>query len=78
MDLKNIEKKQALVVSVYDRNGTEVFRRRNYINAENEAFGGKDHLGNPLPSTSYYYVIDLQNGDDVFKGVITILRWKKT
>ena len=73
-EIENIHLYPKAVVSVYDRNGTEVFRRRNYINAENEAFGGKDYLGNPLPSTSYYYVIDLQNGDDVFKGVITILR----
>jgi len=27
-----------------------------------------------LPSGTYYYLIDLDNGDDVFKGVLTIVR----
>ena len=41
---------------------------------QNEAFGGKDKNGQPLSSGTYYYVIDLQNGDDVFKGTVTIMR----
>ena len=62
------------MILVYDRNGRQVFRRRNYENAEDVAFGGKDLSGQPLPSGAYYYVIDLENEDEVFKGVLTIVR----
>ena len=62
------------MVLVYDRNGRQVYRRRNYEYAEGQAFGGKDQQGSVLPSGNYYYVIDLENGDHVFKGVLTIVR----
>ncbi|MEC9208898.1 MAG: gliding motility-associated C-terminal domain-containing protein [Bacteroidota bacterium] len=73
-EIENIHLYPKAVVSVYDRNGRQVFRRRNYTNSENAAFGGKDTNDQPLPSGTYYYVIDLENGDDVFKGTITIVR----
>ena len=72
--IENIHLYPEAVVSVYDRNGTQVFRRRNYINSEDDAFGGKSVDDQPLPSGTYYYVIDLENGDDVFKGPVTIVR----
>jgi len=52
----------------------QVYNRRNYINAEEDAFSGKDQQGRTLPSGSYYYIIDLENEDTVFKGVLTIVR----
>ena len=73
-EIDNINLYPEALVLVYDRNGRQVFRRRNYINSENAAFGGKDTNDQPLPSGTYYYVIDLENGDDVFKGTITIVR----
>ena len=73
-EIENIHLYNQAVVSVYDRTGRQVFRRRNYINSENDAFGGKDANEQPLPSGTYYYVIDLENGDDVFKGTVTIVR----
>ena len=73
-EIENIQLYPQALVLVYDRNGRQVFRRRNYINAEDVAFGGKDMNGNPLPSGTYYYVIDLENEDEVFKGVLTIVR----
>ena len=72
--IDNIHLYPKAVVSIYDRNGTQVFRRRNYVNSEGQAFGGKDTNGQPLPSATYYYIIDLYNGDDVFKGTLTIVR----
>lgn len=72
--IENIHLYPEAVISVYDRNGREVFRRRNYINSEDDAFGGKDKNNQPLPSSTYYYVIDLENGDDVLKGTVTIVR----
>lgn len=73
-EIKNIHIYPNAVVSVYDRNGREVFRRRNYTNTEENAFGGKDSNNQPLPSATYYYVIDLENGDDILKGIVTIVR----
>ena len=73
-EIENIHLYPEAVVSVYDRNGRQVFRRRNYINSEEIAFGGKDINDQPLPSATYYYVIDLENGDAVFKGTVTIVR----
>ena len=64
---------EALVL-VYDRNGSQVYRRRNYENAEGQAFGGKDQQGRELPSGTYYYVIDLENGDKISQGTVTIVR----
>ena len=73
-EIKNIHLYPEALVSVYDRNGTQVFRRRSYVNSEEGSFGGKDSNDQPLPSGTYYYVIDLENGDDVFKGAVTIVR----
>jgi len=73
-EIENIQLYPKALVLVYDRNGRQVFRRRNYINAEDVAFGGKDLNGQPLPSGTYYYIIDLENEDEVFKGVLTIVR----
>jgi gliding motility-associated-like protein len=73
-EIENIHLYPQAVVSVYDRNGTQVFRRRQYINSEDAAFGGKDLDNQPLPSGTYYYIINLENGDNIFKGNLTILR----
>ena len=73
-EIENIHLYPEALVEVYDRTGKQVYRRRNYINAEEHAFGGKDQQGVTLPSGTYYYVIDLENEDIVFKGVLTIVR----
>tara|TARA_B100001758_G_C18347730_1_gene577991 strand:+ start:107 stop:1192 length:1086 start_codon:yes stop_codon:yes gene_type:complete len=73
-EIENINLYPEALVVVYDRTGRQVYRRRNYKNSEGLAFGGKDQEGRVLPSGGYYYVIDLENGDDVFKGVLTIVR----
>ena len=73
-EIKNIHIYPNALVSVYDRNGKEIFRRRNYTNTEAVAFGGRDKNDQPLPSATYYYLIDLENGDDVIKGIVTIVR----
>ena len=73
-EIENINLYPKALVQVYDRTGRQVYRRRNYENAEEHAFGGKDQQGRTLPSGTYYYVIDLENGDAVFKGALTIVR----
>jgi gliding motility-associated-like protein len=73
-EIENIGLYPEAVISIYDRNGSQIFRRRNYQNAELEAFNGENENGYPLPSGTYYFIIDLENGDDVFKGTLTIVR----
>ena len=73
-EIENINLYPEALVLVYDRNGRQVYRRRNYENTEGQAFGGKDQNGRELPSGTYYYMIDLENGDKVFKGTVTIVR----
>ena len=73
-EIENINLYPEALVLVYDRNGSQVYRRRNYENAEGQAFGGKDQQGRELPSGTYYYVIDLENGDKISQGTVTIVR----
>ena len=54
--------------------GNMVFRRRNYINSGSVAFNGFSKDGRRLPSGTYYYILNLENSDDVFKGSLTIVR----
>ena len=61
-------------MSVYNSEGSQVFRRRNYLNGEENAFSGKNKNGTYLPSGNYFYIIDLVNGDEVFKGTLAIIR----
>ena len=60
-------------MEVYSRTGDRVFRRRNYQNTFKSAFIGKVD-GKRLPSATYYYFINLENGDEPFTGTVTIVR----
>lgn len=52
-------------VVIMNRNGTEVFKASDYNNSWN---------GQALPSTTYYYIIDLNDGVSSFRGTITIIK----
>ncbi len=73
-EIENIELYPEALVEVYDRMGSMVYRRRNYINSESTAFNGYSKDGRRLTSGTYYYVLNLENGDEVFKGTLTIVR----
>lgn len=60
-------KKPAKVV-VYSRAGRKVYESSNYGNDWDGT-----HKGNPLPEGSYFYVIEMNDGE-VLKGTISILR----
>ena len=71
--IDNIHLYPDALIEIYDRLGNVVYRRRNYINSEQIAFNGK--LDNRrLPSGTYYYVVNLENEQEVFKGTLTIVR----
>ena len=49
-------------LQIFNRYGTIVFNKNNYINEWN----GQDKNGNNLPTGTYYYVIDFASADDVY------------
>ena len=73
-NIENIEMYPNAVIEIYSRSGEQVFRRRNYQNSFELGFSGNDKNGDPLPSATYYYIIDLSNEDQILKGAITIVR----
>ena len=72
-EIKNIEYYPEALVEVYNRSGNRVYRRREYKNTLKDAFNGKID-GKRLPSATYYYIINLENGDEPFTGTVTIVR----
>ena len=72
--IENIHLYPEALVEVYDRMGNMVYRRRNYINSESTAFNGYSKDGRRLTSGVYYYILNLENEDEVFKGTLTIVR----
>ena len=73
-EIENIDIYPSALIEIYSKNGYKVFRRRNYQNSVSESFNGTDLNGNTLPSSTYYYVISIDEINDVYKGTITIVR----
>ncbi|MFH2095197.1 MAG: gliding motility-associated C-terminal domain-containing protein, partial [Bacteroidota bacterium] len=67
--IENIEQYPDNTIQVFNRNGHIVFETSNYQND----WDGK-YYGNDLPAATYYYIIDLGDGSDIYKGDITIIR----
>jgi gliding motility-associated-like protein len=61
------------VIQIYDRLGNLIYR---CTAGCAEAWNGEDMRGRRLPSDSYYYIIELNNGEDQtpLKGIVTIIR----
>ena len=69
----NIELYPDALVEVFNRWGDRIFAAKNYTNAWSSAWNG-NYEGKPLPSATYYYVINLNNGESPYKGNVTIVR----
>ncbi len=65
----NIERYPNARVRVYNKNGQEVFSAINY---RNDWRGTHKTNGSPLPASSYYYIVALNNGSDPFDGWLYI------
>lgn len=70
--IKNIDLSPEAVVRVFDRFGKKVYEGTNY--SMDNAWDGRDINGNVLPSTDYWYSIDVQSADKVYYGHVTLLR----
>ncbi len=67
--IDGIEHYPNVSVKVFNEWGREVFTSSGLYTAWDGTFNGK-----PLPGGTYYYIIDLNTGDPVFKGPILIVR----
>ena len=65
----NIEQYPQARVSVYDKNGVEVFSTQNY---QNDWRGNYKNSADPLPASSYYYIIELNTGEEPITGWLYI------
>lgn len=71
-EILNIDQYSNNSVIIYDRAGQVVFKTVNY-NMFNNFWDGTDN-GSELPVSTYFYVVDLKNGDSAFKGPVTIIK----
>ncbi|MCK9498333.1 MAG: gliding motility-associated C-terminal domain-containing protein [Bacteroidales bacterium] len=67
--IENIDKFPRNEIWIYNRIGNLVFSTENYQNDWAGTYKGKN-----LPEGTYYYIIDLGEGKEAFKGHITIIR----
>jgi gliding motility-associated-like protein len=68
-NIGNIQSYPNCVVKVFNSWGTAVFNSKGY----DEPWDGK-HNGNDLPAGTYYYYIDLGNGNGTFTGTVNIVK----
>jgi len=61
-----------VTVDIYNRWGERVFHSNGY--SSDQYWDGTDQKGKKLPMDSYYYVIDLNNGEEPIVGTVTIIR----
>ncbi len=68
-EIKNHHLYENISVTVFNKEGYEVFSSAGY----NEAWEGY-YKGSPMPNGTYYYIVNLQNGDKPFTGTVTIVK----
>ena len=71
--IKNVESYAQLDVTIYDRTGKIVRVFNAYDNLEN-SWDGKDDRGNDLPSSDYWYVINVAESDVQYVGHVSLSR----
>ena len=67
--IKNIGLRPNCVVAVFNKWGNKIFESRGYNDPWDGTFNGS-----PLPSDTYYFVIDLGTGKPPINGPVTIVR----
>ena len=61
----NIQNYPKSKVSIYDRNGLQVYKKINY---QNDWAGTFKQTGDLLPAGSYYYIIEVSDNNKVLQG----------
>lgn len=72
--IPNLESYPNHVLKIFNRWGAEVFEAAPYMND----WDGRSHhpatLGDELPVSTYYYILDLGNGEEAFHGFVYLKR----
>ena len=68
--IENLSSFPECTVDIFDRRGENVFRSKGY----QKPWDGTNSKGRKMPMDSYYYVIDLKNGENPLVGTVTLLR----
>lgn len=73
--IRNSAQFDNMQITVYDRSGQVVFQTSSYSDPDKWWDGTLRNNGKPLPASTYFYVIDLKEGEDpIYKGSVTIIR----
>lgn len=74
--IRNSAQYPNMKVTIYDRSGQIVYETVSYSSPDKWWDGTLQNKGEkPLPASTYFYVIDLIEGDDpIYKGSVTIIR----
>ncbi len=67
LSLMNVKK-----LEIFDRYGVQIYHKIDYT----DQWKGQDNNGNELPSATYYYVIEFNNGSTAKTGWIYLIRGK--
>ena len=68
-EIDNIYLYPDVVVNVFNQWGVKVFESKGYSTQWDGTYNGK-----PLPAATYYYTLNLNNGDKPYTGSVTILK----
>lgn len=78
VEIPNIESYPENDIMIFNRWGNKVFEASPYTNGIGQAWDGTSQfggfLGEKLPESTYYYVLDLGDGSDVYTGYIFLRR----
>lgn len=67
--IKGLKDYDNCTVEIFTRYGREVFRSQGYRQPWDGIYNGS-----PMPAGTYYYLIDLKNGEKPLSGPLTLLR----
>ena len=69
--IENIENFSNNTVTIFNRWGNKIWNTTGYNNTDN-VWNGKTQSGGSLPSGTYFYVIELDNGNGIKKGWVEL------
>jgi len=69
--IKYIETYEDCQVDIFNQWGMIIFSSQGYLEKWN---GKRDNTGNELPAATYYYIIDLKDGNKPYTGSVSIIK----
>ncbi len=69
--IENIENFSSNTVTIFNRWGNKIWDTKDYNNSTN-VWNGKTQSGASITSGTYFYVIELENGNGIKKGWVEL------